>query len=65
MASRRPGRAAQGCVVYRWWMDFGESFEAILGRIRRFILVVWAKNSPQNGPNDTRKAPPILCTTHP
>ena len=47
----------------RWWMDFGGSFEVDFRRIRRFILVVWTKNSPKNGPNDTRKAPPILFTT--
>jgi regulator of protease activity HflC (stomatin/prohibitin superfamily) len=27
------------------------------------LLVVWAKNTPEIGPNDTRKAPPILFTT--
>jgi hypothetical protein len=44
-------------------MDFGGSFEADFRRIRGFILVVWAKNTPEIGPNDTRKAPPILFTT--
>jgi hypothetical protein len=50
-------------VVDRWRMDFGGSFATVFRRIRRFILVVWIKNSPKNGPNDTRKAPPILFTT--
>ena len=45
--------------MHRWWMDFGGSFEAVFRRIRRFILVVWAKNAPERGPNDTQKAPPI------
>ena len=44
-------------------MDFGVSFEAIFRLIRRFILVVWAKNQAENGPNATRKAPPILFPT--
>ena len=47
--------------MQRWWMDFGGSFEAIFRRIRRFILVVWAKNAPEKGPNDTRKTPPIYA----
>ncbi len=47
--------------MHRWWMDFGGSFEAVFRRIRRFILVVWAKNAPEKGPNDTRKAPPIYA----
>jgi len=49
--------------VHRWWMDFGGSFEAIFRRIRWFILVVWDENPPENGPIDTRKAPPTLCAT--
>ncbi len=47
----------------RWWMDFGGLFEADFRPIRRFILVVWAKNLPKIGPSDTRKAPPILFPT--
>ena len=48
--------------MHRWWMDFGGAFEVIFWRVRRFILLVCAKDSPKNGPNDTRKAPPTLCT---
>lgn len=49
--------------MHRWWMDFGVAFETVFRWICRFILVVWANNPPENGPNDARKAPPILCAT--
>jgi len=49
--------------VDRRWMDFGGSFEAVFRWIRGSILVVWAKDTSKNGPNDTRKVPPIPVTT--
>jgi len=49
--------------VHRGWMDFGGSFETIFRRICRFILVVWDKNPPKNGPSDTRK-PSTLYALH-
>ena len=46
-------------------MDFGGPFEAVFWRIRRFILVVWAKNAPKNGPNEPKGAANSMYYTLP